>query len=231
VSGAPLRSTGDAPAAPPRSHFRPHFRPHFHPHFRAHFRAAGPDDVEAVARVHFEAAQQAYRDVLPDGAMAGAMAGAKVGMTYQRRLALWGGLLGSPGDRPRVELAVDPCGADPDEVVAFAWWRKAKDPEVTFGGEIHALYVLPQRQRQGFGRRLMAHTARRMAGTGLESCRLWVFEQNRAARRFYRALGGHLIDRGWETLGERRVPRVAYAWDPIDRLMTQGDSPVGMAAP
>jgi ribosomal protein S18 acetylase RimI-like enzyme len=132
---------------------------------------------------------------------------------------------------PRVELAVDPCGADPDEVVAFAWWRKAKDPEVTFGGEIHALYVLPQRQRQGFGRRLMAHTARRMAGTGLESCRLWVFEQNQAARRFYRALGGHLIDRGWETLGERRVPRVAYAWDPIDRLMTQGDSPVGTAAP
>ncbi len=227
MSGAPLRSSGDAPATPPRSHFRPHF----HPQFRAHFRAAGPDDVEAVARVHFEAAQQAYRDVLPDGAMAGAMAGAKVGMTYQRRLALWGGLLGSPGDMPRVELAVDPCGADPDEVVAFAWWRKAKDPEAAFGGEIHALYVLPQRQRQGFGRRLMAHTARRMAGTGLESCHLWVFEQNRAARRFYRALGGRLIDRGWETLGERRVPRVAYAWDPIDRLMTQGDSPLGRAAP
>jgi ribosomal protein S18 acetylase RimI-like enzyme len=215
VSGAPPRSSGDAPAAPPRAHFRAQFR--------AHFRGAGPDDVEAVARVHFEAARQAYRDVLPDGA--------KGGMTYQRRLALWGGLLGSPGDRPRVELAVDPCGADPDEVVAIAWWRKAKDPEAAFGGEIHALYVLPQRQRQGFGRRLMAHTARRMAGTGLESCRLWVFEQNRAARRFYRALGGRLIDRGWETLGERRVPRVAYAWDPIDRLMTQDDSPLGRAAP
>ncbi len=215
MSGTSLRSSGDAPAAPPRAQFRTHFR--------AHFRRAGPDDVEAVARVHFEAARQAYRDVLPDGA--------KVGMTYQRRLALWGGLLGSPGDRPRVELAVDPCSADPGEVVAFAWWRKAKDPEVAFGGEIHALYVLPKRQRQGFGRRLMAHTARRMAGTGLESCHLWVFEQNRAARRFYRALGGRLIDRGWETLGERRVPRVAYAWDPIDRLMAQGDSPVGRAAP
>ncbi len=227
MSGAPLRSSGTAPAAPPRAQFRTHFRAHFRPRFRPHFRRAGPDDVEAVARVHFEAAQQAYRDVLP----AGAMAGAKVGMTYQRRLALWGGLLGSPGDMPRVELAVDPCGADPDEVVAFAWWRKAKDPEVTFGGEIHALYVLPQRQRQGFGRRLMAHTARRMAETGLESCRLWVFEQNRAARRFYRALGGRLIDRGWETLGERRVPRVAYAWDPIDRLMAQDDSPLGTAAP
>lgn len=210
MSGAPLRSSGDAPAAPPRVHIR------------THFRAAGADDVEAVARVHFEAAQQAHPDVLPDGAL--------VGLTYQRRLALWGGLLGSPGELPRVELAVDPCGADPDEVVAFAWWRKAKDPEVAFGGEIHALYVLPQRQRQGVGRRLMAHTARRMAGTGQESCHLWVFEQNRAARRFYRALGGRLIDRGWETLGERRVPRVAYAWDPIGRLMAQGDSPAGRAA-
>jgi ribosomal protein S18 acetylase RimI-like enzyme len=151
-------------------------------------------------------------------------------MTYQRRLALWGGLLGSPGDMPRVELAVDPRGADPDEVVAFAWWRKAKDPEVTFGGEIHALYVLPKSQRQGFGRRLMAHTARRMAATGLESCHLWVFKQNQAARRFYEGLGGRLFDRGWEALGERRVPLVAYAWAPIDRLMAQDDSPVGTAA-
>ena len=214
MSGTSLRSSGDAPAAPPRAQFRTHFR--------AHFRRAGPDDVEAVARVHFEAARQAYRDVLPDGA--------KVGMTYQRRLALWGGLLGGPGDMPRVELAVDSRGADPDEVVAFAWWRKAKDPEVAFGGEIHALYVLPKRQRQGFGRRLMAHTARRMAATGLESCHLWVFEQNQAARRFYEGLGGRLFDRGWEALGERRVPLVAYAWDSIDRLMAQDDSPVGTAA-
>jgi ribosomal protein S18 acetylase RimI-like enzyme len=216
VSGAPPRSSGDAPAAPPRAHFR------------AHFRRAGPDDVEAVARVHFEAARQAYRDVLPDGAKAD---GAKVGMTYQRRLALWGGLLASPGDMPRVELAVDPRSADPDEVVAFAWWRKAKDSEVAFGGEIHALYVLPKSQRQGFGRRLMAHTARRMAATGLERCHLWVFEENQAARRFYEGLGGRLFDRGWEALGERRVALVAYVWDPIDRLMAQHASPVGTAAP
>ncbi len=207
MSGAPPRSSGDAPAAPPR----------------AHFRRAGPDDVEAVARVHFEAAPQAYRDVLPDGAT--------VGMTYQRRLALWGGLLASPGDMPRVELAVDPRSADPDEVVAFAWWRKAKDSEVAFGGEIHALYVLPKSQRQGFGRRLMAHTARRMAATGLERCHLWVFEENQAARRFYEGLGGRLFDRGWEALGERRVALVAYAWDPIDRLMAQHASPVETAAP
>jgi ribosomal protein S18 acetylase RimI-like enzyme len=159
------------------------------------------------------------------------MAGAKVGMTYQRRLALWGGLLASPGDRPRVELAVEARGAQTDEVVAFAWWREASEPENTLGGEIQALYVLPKRQRQGFGRRLMAHTARRMAGTGLESCHLWVFEENQAARRFYMALGGRLIDHGWETLGERRVPRVAYAWDPIDRLMAQDDCPLGRAAP
>ncbi len=229
MSGAPPRSSGDAPAAPPRAHFRAHFLAHF----RAHFRRAGPDDVEAVARVHFEAARQAYRDVLPDGAKAdGAKAdGAKVGMTYQRRLALWGGLLASPGDMPRVELAVDPRSADPDEVVAFAWWRKAKDSEVAFGGEIHALYVLPKSQRQGFGRRLMAHTARRMAATGLERCHLWVFEENQAARRFYEGLGGRLFDRGWEALGERRVALVAYAWDPIDRLMAQHASPVGTAAP
>ncbi len=215
MSGTPLRSPGDAPAAPPRAHF--------HAHFRGHFRPAGPDDVEAVARVHFEAAGQAYRDILPDGAA--------VDMTSQRRLALWGGLLGSPGGMPRVELAVEDSSAEVDEVVAFAWWRKVKDPKVTFGGEIVALYVLPKRQRQGLGRSLMAHTAKRMAKTGLKSCHLWVFQEHQAARRFYMALGGRMIDRGWETLGELRVPLVAYGWNPLDRLVAQGETPAGTAAP
>jgi GNAT superfamily N-acetyltransferase len=223
VNGAPLRSPGDAPAAPPRAHLRDHLPAHF----RAHFRRARPDDVEAVARVHFEAAQQAYRNVLPAGAIVGAM----VDMTYQRRLALWGGLLGSPGELPRVELAVEAWSAQGDEAVAFAWWRKAQDPEAAYGGEIHALYVLPARQRRGLGRRLMAHTARRMAGTGLKSCRLWAFVEHRAARRFYLALGGRPIGRRWETLGGRRVPLVAYAWDPIDRLMAQDDPLARTATP
>ena len=206
MSAAPLPLPGEAAAAPPGVAFRP----------------AGPDDAEAVARVHFEAARQAYRGILPDVVLAD--------MTYERRLALWGGLLGGPGKRPRVELAVEPAaelavggeGAGPDRAVAFAWWRDTRDAEAAFDGEIVALYVLPHRQRQGLGRRLMAHSAERMAAAGLKSCYLWAFEDHRAARRFYARLGGRPVDRDWETLDQLRVARVAYAWKPIDALLAQG---------
>jgi len=211
VSGTPLRVSRDASAAPPRAQFRP----------------AQPDDAEAVARVHFEAARLTYRGFLPDEVLAD--------MTYQRRLALWGGLLGGPGKRPKVELALEMDGAGldevVDEVVAFTWWRDVRDAQAAFDGEIVALYVLPDRQRQGLGRRLMAHTAERMAAAGLASCYLWVFEEHGAARRFYAALGGRPIDRDWETLGTLRVPRVAYAWNPLDLLVGQAGSRIGGAGP
>lgn len=209
MSGTPLPLPGEAAAAPPGVAFRP----------------AGPDDAAAVARVHFEAARRAYRGILPDAVLAT--------MTYERRLALWGGLLGGPGKRPHVELAIEPAtelpvelpvdgeGAGLDQAVAFAWWRDTKDAEAAFDGEIVALYVLPGRQRQGLGRRLMAHTAERMAAAGLKSCYLWAFEDHRAARRFYARLGGRPVDRDWETLDQLRVARVAYAWKPIDVLLAQ----------
>lgn len=202
MSGAALPLFRDVAAAPPRVAFRP----------------AGPDDAESVARIHFAAARRAYRGILPDQVLAD--------MTFERRLALWGGLLGGPGKRPQVELAVeralDRDGARPEAAVAFAWWRDVRDGRDAFDGEIAALYVLPDRQRRGLGRRLMAHAAERMAAAGLRSCYLWVFEEHQAARRFYAALGGRPVERDWETLDRQRVPRVAYAWTPLDRLREQG---------
>lgn len=186
------------------------------------FRSAGPDDAAAVARIHYEAARRAYRGILPDAVLAD--------MTYERRLALWGGLLGGPGKRPHVELAVEPAldlpaggaGAGLDQPVAFAWWRDTRNAEAAFDGEIVSLYVLPDCQGRGLGRRLMAHSAERMAAAGLTSCYLWAFEAQRSARRFYDRLGGRLVDRDWEILDELRVARVAYAWKPIDALLAQG---------
>lgn len=174
------------------------------------FRPAGSDDAEAVARVHYEAARQAYRGVLPDELLDE--------MSYQQRLAFWGGLLGSGGTPVRVELAE----RAPDGVLGFAWWRKIEAPASAFGAEIVALYVLPEEQGQGTGRALLAHTAGRMAAAGLASCYVWVFEAHGAARGFYEALGGRLTDRDWEVRGDLRVPIVSYAWRPLETLSATG---------
>ncbi len=180
------------------------------------FRPAGGGDAEAVARVHYEAARRAYRGVLPDELLEE--------MSYQQRLALWGGLLMSGGAPPRVELAV----RAPEGVVGFAWWRKIDGPKAiagAFGAEVVALYVLPGQQGQGLGRALLAHTAGRMAAAGLGSCYVWAFEAHVAARGFYEALGGRLIDRDWEVRGDLRVPIVSYAWRPLETLMAAETSP------
>ncbi len=152
-------------------------------------------------------------------------------MTYDRRLALWGGMLGEAGRMPHVELAVEGLSAQAGEVVAFAWWRPLTGEQSRRRAEIVHIYVTPERQRRGLGRRLMAHIARGMAAAGLESCYLWVFEAHQAARSFYEALGGRLIDRDWEIRGQLRVPIVAYAWAPLDILVAQGDRLAERAEP
>jgi GNAT superfamily N-acetyltransferase len=65
------------------------------------------------------------------------------------------------------------------------------------GGFIHSLYVHPAWQRQGIGRALLEQALRRCGGHGELKCQ----EANRAACRFYQALGWRPAGWGWSTAG------------------------------
>ena len=170
-------------------------------------RPARAGDAPAIARVHTEAWQAAYRELLPAAVLER--------FTYQRRLALWRGLLDESDSVPTVEVA-DRTGTGP---VGFAWLRHLAEPGAAFDGEIVSLNVLSAEWRRGVGRRLMAASAERLAGLGASSCYLWVYRDNLGARRFYEALAGRPIDRDVERFGDLALPTVAYAWRPLDRLI------------
>ena len=75
---------------------------------------------------------------------------------------------------------------------------------------IEHLYVAPGEQGRGVGGALLAQ-AKALRSGGFE---LWVFQDNRGARRFYERHGLVLL---YETDGsdnEERVPDARYAWRP-----------------
>lgn len=74
-------------------------------------------------------------------------------------------------------------------------------------GWIEKLYILPQYQGRGLGRRLLD-----FAKAQDTELRLWTFERNHRARRFYEANAFVEIERTDGSDNEEREPDVLYRW-------------------
>ncbi len=72
---------------------------------------------------------------------------------------------------------------------------------------VDQLYILPARQGRGLGSGLL-EVARR----GAESLRLWTFQKNTDARRFYEGRGFVGIEMTDGSRNEEREPDVLYEW-------------------
>lgn len=70
----------------------------------------------------------------------------------------------------------------------IAWWDKSRDGEA-YGAELICIHSLPGNWRKGYGSRMMEAVLADMKAAGFTKATLWVFEENRRARRFYEAHG------------------------------------------
>ncbi len=101
--------------------------------------------------------------------------------------------------RDRVFRECEVWGAlDGEAVIGFIAFRP---------GWVDQLYVLPDRQRRGAGRTLV-----RLAQAASPELRLWTFERNLPARRFYEAEGFLAVERTDGSRNEAREPDILYAW-------------------
>lgn len=85
-------------------------------------------------------------------------------------------------------------------------------------GEIETLYVLDDWRERGLGRRLIGAGAAHLAGLGCRSAFCWVLRDN-PSRWFYERIGGRAVMADSVLVAGMSVPQVAYAWDPIARLV------------
>ena len=85
-------------------------------------------------------------------------------------------------------------------------------------GEIETLYVLDDWRDQGLGRRLLTAAGGWLHSRGCASAFLWVLRDN-PSRWFYERLGGRPAANAHAAVAGQRIPQVAYAWDPIGRLL------------
>jgi ribosomal protein S18 acetylase RimI-like enzyme len=101
----------------------------------------------------------------------------------------------------------------PSRVAHFAaHLRRNRAKSLPYGGEVYELYLRPEYQGLGFGRRLFVSAKRDLAQMGQSSIVVWALTDNEAATGFYRALGGRAVARSTERFGEKVLDKVAFSW-------------------
>ncbi len=178
-------------------------------------RAAVLEDAPVLGRVMVEAWLSAHRGQMPD-------------LVWQKRVdewtpdvsaQAWARLLSerAGGDHARIVLLV--AEEDPGDPLALVLGTEAEEDESGATAQVNALYVLPDRQGQGIGRRLLQDAARELVSLGFSRLRIGVLSANLAARAFYEAMGGH--EMGQRTFDEEGYPlaETVYAWPDFTALL------------
>lgn len=147
----------------------------------AEIRTATPADAATVARLHAASWRRHYRGAYADVYLDGDV--------VSDRLAVWTRRLAEP-DGTLTLLAEHSIGPLGFIHIVF-------DDDPIWGSLVDNLHITPDRQRTGVGRSLLTLAAqaatRQATHPGLY---LWVLEQNDAAQRFYRAMGGSIVEKG-----------------------------------
>ncbi len=98
-----------------------------------------------------------------------------------------------------------------DTIAGYAKLWPQPRAQLYYDGEIYELYLKPEFQGLGFGRRLFTAARRDLAQSGLKTLVIWALSDNDPAVEFYRALGGRAVARSSERFGTKVLDKVAFA--------------------
>lgn len=171
-----------------------------------HIRLAHPADAPAIARVHVSSWQTTYRNLLPAGFLAALRTEPRERYSANVLSITLGGQI--------VYIAENPA----DSVVAFASGGPNREAGSEYNGELYAIYILEDYQRQGIGKALVPVVAGNLAESGMRAMLVWVLAGNPSCH-FYEVLGGQRLHSKPIDVGGFQQEEVAYGWPDIHMLL------------
>ena len=170
-----------------------------------HIRRALPSDAPGIARVHVESWRSTYVGIVPDDYLAS--------LDCRERERIWRRLISYESQATYV------AQHKRVGIVGFVNGVSAREDDMAYTGELYAIYLLKQYQRQGIGQTLVVELCSSLRTEGLTTMYTWVLEKN-PSRRFYESLAGIEFKRQTITIGGRDVVEVAYGWVDISPLVS-----------
>lgn len=104
-------------------------------------------------------------------------------------------------------------------VFGFICGGKLREAIGAYDGELYAIYIVPEGQRSGVGRRMTTSLAEALRIEGFKSMAVWVLERNLAAVSFYQRLGGTEIARKTIEIGGAELSDLALGWQDLEAFL------------
>ena len=99
------------------------------------------------------------------------------------------------------------------QIVGYATLGSNRVSALSQEGEVYELYLSPEYQGVGLGKKLFLAAREELNRLGMKGCVTWVLEDNALAMQFYRNAGGRDIAEGNETFDGKTLNKVAFAWN------------------
>ena len=178
-------------------------------------RRATRRDASGIARVHAESWRSSYATMLPDSYL-DQLRVRSLAREWRRTV-----------ESRHTIVAVEKGESSREHVVGFAQPGRGRSKDPTWRGslgEVHMLYVAPERQSGGIGSLLLRASMRALEQSDMFWMHVWVLEDNLAGRRFYERHGlrpdGHSrIDRfhGQQVRVVRYARALNSLWEAVVR--------------
>jgi len=157
-------------------------------------RRAKAEDAPALSRVFDSAWREAYQGIIPGVALEK--------MLSRRGPRWWRSTVGR--GRP---LAVIDIGQG---IAGYVSYGRCRDRSLPADGEIDELYLAPEYQGVGLGRRLFKAVRNDLHDREMGRIVVWALADNERACAFYENLGGRSIAKVEERIGGTPLGKVAY---------------------
>ncbi len=157
-------------------------------------RRAKTEDSAGLSRVFEAAWREAYLGVIPGVALEKLIA--------RRGPDWWRSAIGR--GRP---LAVLDVGQG---IAGYVSYGRCRDRRLAAEGEIDELYLAPEYQGVGYGRRLFKAVRNDLHDRALKRIGIWALSDNERARLFYESLGGRRVAEVEERIGGVTLAKTGY---------------------
>ena len=153
-------------------------------------------DAHSISRVYIQAWRETYLGLVPFSYL--------YSMSVSR---LEQGFINELKSNKVISYVADDAG----EVVGFVSGGYERQGDYIYNGEIYALYVQKNHQRQGIGAELVSALANKLNHFGIYSMLVWVLEHN-PYRRFYEKISGMYLRKQQMPFSDEMLDTVAYGW-------------------
>ena len=159
-------------------------------------RLATADDAASITSVHDLAWRNAYRGIIPGLALEK--------MISRRGEKWWDHNIRRGG----AVFVLEVCGV----LAGYVSVGRSRMKRLSYSGEIFELYVHPDYQGLGFGKRLLEAGKTILKRNKLDDIAVRVLSDNERATAFYQQCGGKLVARSHETVDQSKLGVSVYAW-------------------